>query len=616
MNNMCGITGWVDWERDLTKEHQVLKEMVDTLVNRGPDAGGVWLSGRAAFGHRRLSVIDIDGGAQPMTRTLANKKYVLTYSGEIYNFVELRSELKQRGHRFTTRSDTEVLLVSYIEWGKACVDRLNGIFAFAIWDEEREELFLARDRLGVKPLYYAVRGSAIIFGSEPKALLANPLIKPDIDSEGLAEIFLMLCHTPGHGIYKDVHELRPGHTISFQRRGSKTTQYWKLQSHPHPDNLEKTAKHIGDLMFDIVNRQLVSDVPICTLLSGGVDSSAVTAIASQILKERGENVHTYSVDFKDSGEHFKANEIHTGLDAPFVKMVADYLGSNHHDIILDTPDLISDFLTPLYARDFPSLGDMDTSIYLLFKAIKQNASVALSGESSDELFGGYPWFHSSEATQLQTFPWLYKMADLELLSTDLNAQIKAKEYVSKRYQEAISEVPYLPGENNHDRRIREIFYLNLVYFLPMLLDRKDRMSMAVGLEVRVPFCDHRLMEYVWNIPWEMKNTGGIEKGILRKALKGLLPDEVLYRKKSAYPTSYNPSYITEIRNRMESILQDQSSPILPLINKNKLTSILRDTSSDTQSPLIQGPIRTFAYFIQLNTWLKEYKINICAHSKV
>ncbi|WP_307254848.1 asparagine synthase (glutamine-hydrolyzing) [Croceifilum oryzae] len=605
---MCGITGWIDWERDLTKEEQVVQKMVDTMIDRGPDAGGMWLSPRAALGHRRLSVIDIDGGAQPMKRTFADQNVVLTYSGEIYNFVELRNELMQRGYHFTTRSDTEVLLFSYIEWGKSCVDRLNGIFAFAIWDEEREELFLVRDRLGVKPLYYAVRGSAILFGSEPKALLANPLVQPEVDEKGLAEIFLMTCRTPGQGFYKDVHELRAGHTISFQRSGTKTTQYWKLQSAPHLHDIEETAQHIRELMFDIVGRQLVSDVPICTLLSGGVDSSAVTSIASQILKEKGENVHTYSIDFKDSSDHFQKSEIHTGLDTPFVKMMADYLKSDHRDVVLDTPDLISNFLTPLYARDFPALGDIDTSIFLLFKAIKQKASVALSGESSDELFGGYPWFHSPEPTEVQALPWLYRTDFAGLLSPELHDRLKPKEYILDHYHTAISEVPYLPGENDRDRRLRELFYLNLTYFLPVLLDRKDRMSMAVGLEVRVPFCDHRLMEYAWNIPWEMKNTGGMEKGILRKALKGLLPEEVLYRKKSAYPISYNPSYVAEMRTRMEGILQDSNSPILPFIDREKLDSMVRGTNNDIH--LIHGPVRAFEYFIQVNTWLKEYKVRV------
>jgi asparagine synthase (glutamine-hydrolysing) len=496
------------------------------------------------------------------------------------------------------------------------VNHLNGIFAFAIWDERKEELFLARDRMGVKPLYYATRGSAILFGSEPKALLANSLVKSEIDEEGLAEIFFMLGQTPGNGIYKDVHELRPGHTLLFLKGGSRLSQYWKLESHPHPDDLEKTVKNVRELLFDIVNRQLISDVPICTLLSGGLDSSGITAIAGQIKKEQGEKIHTFSVDYKDSSKHFQSNDLHVDLDSPWVKMVTDFVGTAHHDILLDTPDLISHFFTPLAARDLPSLGDMDTSLYLLFKELKKHATVALSGESADEVFGGYPWFHAQKAIELETFPWLYQRGDVGILSPELSNELNLQEYTKMRYREALAEVPTLPGESKMDQRIREIFYMNLTYFLPMLLDRKDRMSMAVGLEVRVPFCDHRLVEYVWNIPWEMKNSGGMEKGILRKALQGLLPEQVLNRKKSAYPTSHNPSYGLEIALYMKEILNDKSSPVLQLIDTKKISMMVDRQSKESNSLLEQGAIRVFSYLIQINAWLQDYNVGICLGKKV
>lgn len=607
---MCGITGWVDWQEDLSKQHELVTKMTDTMFNRGPDAGGVWLSPHAAFGHRRLAVIDLDGGTQPMIREVANKKYVLTYSGEIYNYLELRKELRSRGHQFQTESDTEVLLLAYIEWGLDFVHHLNGIFAFGIWDDHQQELILVRDRLGVKPLYYFRSEHALLFGSEPKAILANPLAKAQIDQRGISQLFSMIHHTPGRSLFKDIDEVKAGHFLRFRRSGMETHQYWQLISQPHTDTEAETIEHIKELLNDIIRRQLIADVPVCTLLSGGIDSSAVTALAANILKEQQRDIHTFSVDYKDSQKHFVANDIHTGLDSPWVKVVSDHIHSKHNDVILDTPDILDHFLTPLFARDLPSMGDMDTSIYLLFKEIKKKATVALSGESSDELFGGYPWFFSPEAIEGETFPWLYQKQNINYIAPHLQGKINQEEYIRSEYQEALTKVPHLDGETGSDRRMRELFYLNITRFLPVLLDRKDRMSMATGLEVRVPFCDHRLVEYVWNIPWQLKTTGGIEKGILRKAVEQTLPHEVVYRKKSAYPSTYNPSYAQEIRRQMEHIIAQSHSPVLELVDKQQIQKAMDDTRDHLMSPLSQGPTRALAYLVQVNKWLTDYNVQI------
>ncbi|MCH5584828.1 asparagine synthase (glutamine-hydrolyzing) [Shimazuella sp. AN120528] len=613
---MCGITGWVDWNTDLNQQKDILQAMADTLECRGPDAEGIWLSTNAAFAHRRLAIIDLEGGSQPM---IANKTeendYVITYSGEIYNYIELTKELKSRGHSFKTQSDTEVLLRSYIEWGASCVEHLNGIFAFGIWDKNKQELFLARDRLGVKPLFYAIRDGAIVFGSELKALLANPLVQPIVDREGLSEIFALFpIRTPGHGIFKDVKEIRPGYTLRFNRDGSHPTQYWKLESHPHQDDPETTAMKIRELLYDIVQRQLISDVPICTLLSGGLDSSSITALSAEILnRQKKGKVQTFSVDYQDSEKHFQATPAHPSLDSPWVKKVVDHVDTNHHNIVLDTPDLIENFLVPLRARDLPSMGDIDMSLYLLFKELKKYATVALSGESADEVFGGYPWFHSKISLDANTFPWIpftqSKNISIEgILSKEWADKIHPQAYLDRRYREALDEVPQLTGESEEDKRIREIFYLTLTRWLPTLLDRKDRMSMAVGLEVRVPFCDHRLVEYVWNIPWELKNIGGQEKGILRRAMEGLLPNDVLYRKKSAYPMTQNPSYARAMRQRMLEVVMNPQSPILELINAKKVHAIIHNPTEDSSS--YNGPTYLFAYLCQINEWMKEYNVII------
>ncbi|BBB93507.1 asparagine synthase (glutamine-hydrolyzing) [Methylomusa anaerophila] len=613
---MCGITGWIDWEQDLTGKRHILDSMVATLAARGPDAEGVYMSPHAALGHRRLSVIDPVNGAQPMIRYRGEQRFVITYNGELYNTPELRQDLESRGYIFTTRCDTEVLLTAFIEWGSACVEKFNGIYAFAIWDEVRQSLFMARDRIGVKPLFYAERGSSFIFGSELKTLLANPLIKPQIDAEGLAEVFMIgPARTPGHGVFRGVSELKPGYCLTYDRRGKIVKQYWRLESKPHTDNFATTISTVRDLVSDATKRQLVSDVPICTLLSGGLDSSLLTALAAQSYSETWPGaLPTYSVDYKDNNLFFKASSFQPNPDAPWVKRVSEYFGTNHHYIELDTPELAGSLPAAALARDLPGMADVDTSLYLFCREIKKGATVALSGECADEVFGGYPWFHRLDMIAADTFPWAIR-PDLRLsfLSTELKEKIKAADYVSQRYHEALAEVPRLAGEDTQSARMREIFYLSLTRFMATLLDRKDRMSMAFGLEVRVPFCDHRIVEYVWNVPWNMKYHNNREKGLLRQALTGILPDDVLWRKKSPYPKTHNPSYTKAVVDEALSILKNPSSPLVLLVNVNRLNEIAESDLSAANIPwfgqLMGGP-QLFAYLIQVAAWLKEYRVEI------
>lgn len=613
---MCGITGWIDWTRDLTKHSESLEKMTDTLAPRGPDASGTWISAHCALGHRRLSVIDPENGAQPMIRHTGDDKYVVVYNGELYNALELRKELEGRGRSFTTNCDTEVLLVAYMEWGKACLERFNGIFAFAIWDVAEQELFLARDRLGVKPLFYSRQDGLFIFGSEQKCILAHPSVKPDVGAEGLAEIFILgPARTPGHGVYKQISELRPGQCMSVTHAGVKTITYWKLESSPHAHNTEETAEHVRELLKDTVERQLVSDVPVCTLLSGGLDSSALTSLAVSYYNENGQgNVHTYSVDYTDNAKHFQAHAFQPNSDAPWIDRMTSHLKTIHHPIQFDTPELVGALSAATYARDLPGMADVDASLLLFCHEIKKDATVAISGEAADEIFGGYPWFHREDALNANTFPWsLASAMRADLLAPDVVEWIKPLDYIGDRYAQAIAEVPHLDGENEQLRKMRQMSYLNITRFMPTLLDRKDRMSMAAGLEVRVPFCDHRLVDYVWNIPWEIKASGDREKGILRKALRGVLPDDVLTRKKSPYPKTHNPNYLTAVKTLLLDILNDPSSPLLPLINVQKVRALAESDSAKSNIPwfgqLMSGP-QLFAYLYQVNLWLKHYKVVI------
>lgn len=614
---MCGIAGWVDWERDLSQQQPTAEAMAETLVCRGPDAGAVWASPAAVFAHRRLIVVDPVGGAQPMTRRCGEHTYTLTYNGELYNTEDMRKELLERGHSFESYSDTEVLLRAYIEWGTACVNRCNGIFAFAIWDESKRRLVLGRDRLGVKPLFYARKGSAFVFGSELKALLAHPAVSHAVDAEGLAEIFAVgPAHTPGHGIFRDISELRAGHILVATERGVHTEVYWQLESQPHLDDLDTTVDTVRTLLVDTVTRQLVSDVPVCTFLSGGLDSSAVSAIAARAYQAAGRPpLDTWSIEFADMEEHFQANAFQTSLDAPWARRVSAFLGTVHHPVVFDMPEMIEHLMTPLYHRDVPGMADIDTSLYLFCRKIKQHATVALSGESADEVFGGYPWFHRADALDADTFPWSLRLSErVHILSPALRAHIRPEDYVSDRYSEALAEVPRLSGESARDARIREISWLSITRFLPTLLERKDRMSMASGLEVRVPFCDHRLVQYVFNIPWSMKTCDGQSKGVLRRAMKGFLPDDALARKKSPYPSTPDPAYLAATRARVLTLLDDQTSPLLPLLD----LQAVRDIAASSHNPAehrpwfgqIMATPQLFHYLLEVDAWLRHWQVEL------
>lgn len=612
---MCGINGWIDWEKDLTLQHHILEGMNETLSKRGPDAAGIWISARAALGHRRLIVVDPAGGTQPMVRRRGNYTYVISYNGELYNTQELRLDLQNRGYTFLTKnSDTETLLLAYMEWGPDCLKYLNGIFAFAVWNECEQSLFLARDRLGVKPLFYTQRDRAFLFGSEIKSLLAHPTVKAEVDGEGLAEIFAMCpARTPGHGVFRHIKELKPGHYLLYRQNGLRINCYWKPESETFSKGMEETATNIFQLLKDAVNRQLVSDVPVCVLLSGGLDSSAIAAFTAAGFKEKGlEPLNTYSVDYVDNEQHFQPSHFQPDSDAPWVEFVSGYLGTNHHKIIIGAPELAGALDASVAARDLPGMADIDSSLYLFCRQIKKDATVALSGEAADEIFGGYPWFNSPQALNEETFPWMRQVEErMQYLSPELVKEIQPKEYILTRYLETIKEVPRLPGEPPLEARRREMFYLNMTWFMATLLNRKDRMSMANGLEIRVPYCDHRLVEFAWNIPWEMKACNGQPKGILRKALTGVLPGEVLARRKSPYPKIHNPSYLGLVKNRLEEILLDKNSPIISLINVNGILSLLRSGKKVFHYPWfgqLMGDAQFFAHLIEINAWLQKYRV--------
>jgi asparagine synthase (glutamine-hydrolysing) len=611
---MCGIAGWVSFDDDLRVHQNVIIGMTKTMERRGPDAGGVWIDRHVALGHRRLAIIDLAGGVQPMQaeeegRTTAS----LIYTGEVYNFVELRDELRQLGHRFKTRSDTEAVLRGYLQWGDKVAERLNGMFAFAIWDVRTEELLLVRDRMGVKPLYYYPTADGVLFGSEPKAILAHPGVRRRVNKDGFREI-LVLAKNPEATIYAGMHEVRPGQVVRVNRNGLTKRRYWTLTAREHEDDLPRTIETVTELLEDIVRRQIVSDVPICSLLSGGLDSSTVTAMAHRAMAiQQGGRVRSFSVDFADHGAAFVAGDFHKSSDTPFVRDFVAHVGCDHTEVVLDSRELADRDLNRavLQASDFPLSvsGDMFSSLYRLFQAVRAESTVALSGESADEVFGGYPWFHDPKAVSAATFPWLAAAGgtfdSTKVLDTDLLERLNLAEFQADSYAQAIAETPAQRSEDAVERRMREISYLHLTRFVQFLLDRKDRMSMAVGLEVRVPFCDHRLVDYVFNIPWRLKTFDGREKSVLRAAARELLPNSILERQKSPYPSTQDPAYEMAIRGDVAALLEDRSHPAASLFNRKVVEDMLMRPLGTTSSLPDRGGLERVR---SIGAWVKDYGV--------
>lgn len=611
---MCGITGWIDNDNKLINKKHVIVKMTNTLSKRGPDDEGYLIKENALLGHKRLIVIDPKGGIQPMTTKAHDNTYTIVYNGELYNTLKVRKELIKKGYKFKSHSDTEVLLKAFIEWREKCLDIINGIYAFAVLNHKDKSLFMARDPLGVKPLFYYYKNNKIIFASEIKALLAHPMIEPILDEKGIMEIFgLGPARSLGSGVFKNIKEIPPGHFLNFNSYGIKLFKYWDVKADYHNENLEDTSTHLRQLLIDSIERQLISDVGVCTFLSGGLDSSIISTIASNKLKMDGKILKTYSIDYKDNNKYFKPNEFQPNSDSKWVKKMVRHIKSDHKNIEIDNYRLIKALKEAVLARDLPGMADIDSSLLLFCSEVKKDATVALSGECADEIFGGYPWFLRKEDLYLDTFPWSRALDERKSILNKKYNKLPIKEYVQRRYSETLIDVPKLGNESFEESKMRELFYLNIKWFMVTLLNRKDRMSMANSLEVRVPFADKRLVQYAYNIPKNMKFLDGREKGLLRSAVKDILPKEIISRKKSPYPKTHNPLYTKLVTDWMEKIINDKNAPIHELIDIKMVKEITKDPKKNLKKPwfgqLMTGP-QLIAYLIQTNIWLNEYNVII------
>ena len=603
---MCAIAGMISLEAN----KETLERMLKTMTRRGPDASGIWQQEDCSLLHSRLAIIDPEGGKQPMMLHHGGEQYILVYNGELYNTEDIRTELVREGHRFQGHSDTEVVLHAYAQWGRACVERFNGIFAFGVWESGRKRLFLARDRIGVKPLFYMLHQDGLLFASEMKTILSYPPVRAQLDPQGAAEVVLLgPGRTPGCGVFKGMQELEPGCCGYFEAGKLTTYRYWKLLDREHREDFQDTAAHVRYLVLDAIRRQMVSDVPVGTFLSGGLDSSLISAVCARAMGEKGLQLQTFSVDYVDHDKYFVPGKFQPNSDTYYIGRMQEYLNTEHHWTVLGPDELVDVLEEATIARDLPGMADVDFSLLAFCKDIRKYVKVALSGECADEIFGGYPWYRDPQVRALSGFPWSQN-AQLrsDLLSDAVKKKLSPLDYIQDRYRDTCAQSDILPGTAPQERRMKEMVNLNFRWFMQTLLDRKDRMSMYSGLEVRVPFCDYRIAEYLYGVPWEFKDYQGFEKGLLRTALSDILPQEILWRKKSPYPKTFDPRYTELVTGRLEALLDDPHAPLFHLVSRGDVHRLIgKEEVWPWYGQLMKGP-QTMAYLLQIDFWLRHYEV--------
>lgn len=605
---MCAISGIIRFGGLDTEPAAAARKMAAVLKRRGPDDDGYYISPKseALLVHTRLAVIDPENGAQPMLYAEDGRRLALVYNGELYNTAELRALLEARGHKFSTNTDTEAVLRAYAEWGADCLSRMNGIFAFAVWDEAARSLFIARDRIGVKPFYYTLYNGALYFASEIKGLLSCG-VPAELDAEGVREIMLLGPAIPcGSGVFKGVFELKPAECAVYDEQGLRKHIYWDYGCEGGTsESFDEVKEHVRSLVTDAITRQTVSDVPLCTFLSGGLDSSLISSVTARRFAEQGRRLHTFSVEYRDNAKYFKAGKFQPNSDDEYIQIMAKYLGTEHHRVIIDTPELVEALYTSTEARDLPGMADVDSSLLLFCKKVREFSTVALSGECADEIFGGYPWYRDKDIRMTDGFPWSQSTAYRAGLTRRefVPNEKAAQEYVYAKYLDTIGRAES-EGLPPLEKRMREMMRLNMEWFMQTLLVRKDRMSMYWGLEVRVPFCDHRIVEYLYRVPWEYKDYLGREKGLLREAMSSWLPEEVLWRKKSPYPKTHNPSYTAAVRERLREELSQTRCPVLDILDRGEIERLMQHGDHVQWYGQLMNDPQIMAYIIQINHWLK------------
>jgi len=618
---MSGIAGWVDFQRDLCRERPTVRAMTATMASRGADGEDVWVGPHTALGYRRQALVDVTGPGQPFVATVDGQDVAVgCVDGEVYNAAELRTTLEGHGHRFRTRSEAEVVLAAYRQWGAGCAERLVGVYGIAIWDARYDELLLIRDRLGNKPMFYQPTPDGAFFASERKAILAHPLVTPTVDLDGLREL-LSYSGTPGHGIFAGMHQVKPGHVVRVSRSGVTQECYWALDGRPHTDDLDTTVRTVRELLEASVARQLSADVPYCMMLSGGLDSSGIASLADGVLRARGDGpLRTFTVAFLQDAD-FQPNAVWSTPDGPFVRELVDSIGAEHSDIMVSTADLLDPIVrvNALRAKDVPSpLGNMNTSLYALCRTVREHVPLAILGDAADGIFGGGMWMSVPPLLHSGTFPWI-AMAHMagarhgmgtDLLDADLLAKLDMRGYCGDRYAEAMARVPHVSGDSAEERRMREIWYLNVTNWLETLLPHSESVAQSVGLALRLPYCDHELVQYTFTAPWAMKSFDGREKSLLRAALRDVLPASIVERRKTPYPVTQDAAYAKALCDELGRLIDDPTAPVAALVDRDAARRVIDDPESLVTGPRTWTARTHVELLFQLNAWLDLYRVRI------
>ena len=603
MCSICGILGGSGYDSE-----KIINDMNSVMKNRGPDQSGIYRDGDIYLAHNRLAIIDTENGIQPMTRVYDGISYTIVYNGEIYNTAELTKVIKSHGITPKTYCDTEVVLYLYILFGEKCAEMLNGIFAFAVYNSKTREVYFARDRFGIKPLFYAINGETMIFASEIKSLLKYPSVKPVVDRRGIWQLLFLTPVRLTGGIFRDISELKPAHYGIWRDGVFETKRYWELKAGELGESRDEIIAHTSFLLTDAIERQLVSDAPLCTLLSGGLDSTVISAVAARYCHKKGEQLSPYSFEYEGNRESFHSSLFQPQSDDDYAPFTADFLGTEHHILTASTEDVVNALKPATLARDFPGQADIDSSLYYFCSLIKKNHTVALSGECADEIFGGYPWFYRPEMLGNPFFPWIHDpMIRVKLFNEDFASPKEGYEYLKGEYQKSMAECPVLESDSLSMKTSRRATWLSVNYFMASLLERKDRMSMASAVEVRVPFADHRILEYVFNVPWEIKFENGVEKSLLRNAMKDYIPEKIFLRKKSPYPKTQNPAYERAVMSGVRERLQNGNSVLHSILNKEAFEVFISGENETWFGQLMAKP-QLLAWLIQLDYWVQKYKV--------
>ena len=634
--SMCGICGFVTTDPGLALAEPTLRAMCDVIRHRGPDDSGMYLDSSAGLGHRRLSIIDLAGGHQPMSNE--NGTVWIAYNGETYNHAALRTGLEAKGHRYSTRSDTETLVHLYEEESDEMVHRLRGMCAFAIWDKPRRRLLLVRDRLGIKPLYYAEAGGRLIFGSEIKAILASGVVEPRLNFDALPEFLAFGYNATGSTLYAGIKKLAPGHRLVWQDGRVAVEQYWDLTYPPEPLRISEAeaVERFSELFSDCVRMRLMSDVPLGVFLSGGIDSSA---IAATMARQVAEPIKTFSVGFHERNYS----------EFVYARELAESIGAQHHEVVIK-PNVFFDELPKLiWHEDEPIRWPSSVPLYFVSKLASENVKVVLTGEGSDELMAGYGkyWASVQNHRMQRALGWLLperlrrrlgaglvwrlpvpmKLRKLlwhsfvcrgsspaELIYDNFYGIFNRDEQAALLADSAKERVdsidPWRPTTELFDRSTATSFLDRMLYadtktYLVELLMKQDQMSMATSLESRVPFLDHELVEYCASLPANLKLRGRVGKHLLRRAMQPHLPESILTRRKMGFPVPLRVWFADDFNRSARELLTDPSARCGGLLDTAAVHRILDEHASGRRDWSEQ-------IWLMMNTelWLQEFNVSV------